>query len=410
MNLQRAFSSISYNTTIATTDDQFYICGQNGEGQLGLGTKEEETAFRRLELPGPVHILAGGYNHNIALMVTGELYGWGRNSYGNLGLGYTSSKENLPKRICIPDDTNIIFVDAGAHHSVALAEDGGVFAWGQNTTGELGLGDNNNRATPCRVLLPKKITRVACGACHTIALTEDGEVYVWGQNSNCNQLGIQTCENIYNPLKHILLTTKIVSIACGANYTIVISDSGQLYAWGHNNYGQLGLGDTAQRSIPELIPLPDKITDIACSHYHNLAIAEDGSLWAWGNNGAGQLGLGDTEHKYSPRHLTLPSGVRSVAVGYYHSYAVSNAGDVYVWGENHSGQLGLGNRLNVHSPKLVPGYSPKEATWPDPYGKNEKWRLMAQWLFMGNSDKYSSLSEFPKEVVYHFVTVLINKY
>jgi len=242
-------------------------------------------------------------------------------------------------------------IAAGLLHSLALKYDGTVWAWGDNTYGQLGINNNNDSATPVQVLILNNIVAIAAGWTHNLALQSDGTVWAWGRN-NFGQLGINNShadQKIPIPVPGL---SGVMYIAAGAYHSLART-SGDFLAWGYNADGELGVEDYAQRDVPTHVSNTSglwyyNVTAIAAGAYHSLAIGGGGQVWAWGANNRGQLGLGNgtTSPKNTPQQISVGGfpGVKAIAGGLYHSLAIDNdPGYVWAWGDNTYGQLGSGN-------------------------------------------------------------------
>ncbi|RXN32151.1 RCC1 and BTB domain-containing 1-like protein [Labeo rohita] len=203
--------------------------------------------------------------------------------------------------------------------------------------------------------------RQACifgaSANEAIYITHDDEVYVLGLNcSNC--LGTGDSQSTIVPKKLDCLTgKKLVSLSYGSGpHVLLATEGGELYAWGHNGYSQLGNGTTNQGVSPILVStnLQNKrVTEVACGSHHSLALTHEGEVFAWGYNNCGQVGSGSTANQPTPRKVSscLQNKVMvSIACGQTSSIAVADNGEVYGWGYNGNGQLGLGNNGNQLTP------------------------------------------------------------
>jgi alpha-tubulin suppressor-like RCC1 family protein len=202
---------------------------------------------------------------------------------------------------------------------------------------------------------------LAVGGEHNLAVTKKGNVYSWGFN-HCGQLGIRSRDSETRPV-HLRELKNISRAYCGDSYCFAISDEDHvMYAWGYNNFGQLGLGDTITRTLPNKHSIPP-FRDLACGGNHVLAISEEGELFVWGYNRYGQLGFGDVQMRKEPTLLQFPSppllgsppaglkaltllpsafpgGFLKIACGMNHSMALRVNGNLYAWGSNAWGQIG----------------------------------------------------------------------
>ncbi|WP_082309745.1 RCC1 domain-containing protein [Nonomuraea sp. SBT364] len=266
-------------------------------------------------------------------------WAWGSNSSGELGDG----GPGLAVSPVTIDQGTVEFRDiaAGRSHSVALDHDGRVWAWGANDTGQLGQGMN----TP-PVLTPKlvpgltDIVQVAANGDFSLALSSAGVLFTWGSNSH-GQLGDGTQTTQQDPTK-LLALTGITRVAAGDRHTLALV-SGRLWSWGSNADGQLGNGTTTDASLPLKVLQPDgeDFVDIEGGAAHSLALSEQGRVWSWGSNFHGQLGDGTFTQQLEPVFVDGMGFVKDIAAGGRHSLATTF--DVtYGWGDNGLGQLGIG--------------------------------------------------------------------
>jgi alpha-tubulin suppressor-like RCC1 family protein len=149
-------------------------------------------------------------------------------------------------------------------------------------------------------------------------------------------------------------TAQCVSKAgAGSSCTFVIKADGTLWAWGRNNYGQLGIGTTVNTAVKTQVGTASNWQNIEGGQFHTVAIKSDGSLWTWGFNASGQLGLSNTTNKTIPTQVASTNVWTSVAAGYDHTVAITNDGSMYAWGLNDHGQLGIGSSSNRTTPTLI---------------------------------------------------------
>ena len=299
--------------------------------------------------------ISSGGSHTVALDEEGKVYAWGDNWSGQLGDGTTKEYSDIP--ICISDiPTNplnkvkIKEISAGGSHTVAIAEDGKVYAWGYNSDGQLGDGTNNKRNIPICIsdistnLI--NIKEISAGNYHTVALDEEGRVYAWGENYY-GQLGDGTTNNSNIPMCISDIVTNLVNIrkiSAGSYHTVAIDENGKVYAWGHNSDGQLGDGTTNNnRNIP--ICISDistnlvKIKEISAGWWHTVAIDEDGKVYTWGGNYEGQLGDGTNNDSNIPicisdiygNELYNQKAIKISANGNW-TIIIDSKGEIYIFG------------------------------------------------------------------------------
>jgi len=279
-------------------------------------------------------IAAGDY-HSIALDDNGTVWGWGDNGSGQLGDGTTTNR-NAPSRMRFVSD--VFAVAGGGNHTLALTGDGRVWAWGDNSSGQLGDGTFLLRSQPAPVLQLTGGVAVAAGYGHSLALKKDGTVWAWGDNSS-GQLGNGTTENRNIP-KPVSNLTEVIAISAGQYHNLALKKDGTLWAWGANTDGQLGDGSFHTRTVPVQVSGLSHAVFVAAGGYHGLAIQSDQRVWTWGRNWEGQVGDSPYDYVTTPVPVTGLSGVILVAAGASQSLALKSNGTVWAWGQNDHGQLG----------------------------------------------------------------------
>ncbi|MCX5560446.1 hypothetical protein [Streptomyces sp. NBC_00038] len=306
----------------------------------------------------------------------GNAMAWGSNGGGQLGTGTNLTYGTTPGAVCgsapCPKPLgDVVAVEGGQSFSVALRSDGTVWAWGENTSGQLGDGTFTSRSAPVRVASLADVTAIAAGSNHTLALRSDGTVWSWGYNPD-GELGngtttssgvpVQVCaENTGAGCTGFL--TGVTAIAAGHTHSLALDAGGGVRAWGGNVHGQLGDGTTQRRLVPVPTVLTSGVRSLGAGLFWSLAAMTDGTVRAWGDNFYGYLGDGTTTERTTPVRVcavgttagctTYLTGVASVAGGEDHSLAVLSDGGVRAWGHNDSGQLGDGTTTDKHTPVRV---------------------------------------------------------
>eukprot|EP00850_Spirogloea_muscicola_P015173 SM000114S24136 [mRNA] locus=s114:174841:180366:- [translate_table: standard] len=248
--------------------------------------------------------VACGGAHTLFLTDTGAVFAAGLNDCGQLGLAAAVERTLEPRRVAgLPVPARS--VAAGHHFSSCVTEDGDLWVWGDNRQGQLGLGTSAGRLAhvPQRLeaLAGAGVVAVACGASHALAVLASGEVYAWGAGAS-GQLGLGTqplfqrlAGTTSERLPRLLRTlqgVKVTSVAAGHMHSACTSEAGELFTFGGNRFGQLGIGTERDVPQPVLIDGLRGVEGVACGGYHTAALAGCGDLFAWGGNEGGCLGLG----------------------------------------------------------------------------------------------------------------------
>jgi len=281
---------------------------------------------------------------------------WGNNWYGQLGDGTSGVDNYRSSPFAIPSLSSGVTAVAGSRFTSLALRNGGVYAWGNNSNGQLGDGSTTHSLFPVAVSnLSGGVTAIACGSAYCLAV-QNGAAYGWGLNQY-GQLGNGTTTSQSIPVAVTGLSSGVTTIAGGGAHSLAVQD-GAVFAWGLNNHGQLGDGTTTDSSMPVAVSsLSSGVIDIATGLYHNLAV-QNGAVYAWGINESGQLGDGTAgvgNYRWSPFAIpSLSSDVTDIAAGRFHSLAVQN-GSVYAWGWNTFGQLGDGTTTDCWLPVEIPG-------------------------------------------------------
>uniref|UniRef100_A0A8C2DW92 HECT domain-containing protein n=1 Tax=Cyprinus carpio TaxID=7962 RepID=A0A8C2DW92_CYPCA len=341
--------------------------GSSASGQLGIGVSEasvfEPRSCCMFDGRGLKEVACGS-QHSLFLLHDGSVYASGSNSCGQLGHDKGGWR---PELVGALDAQKIAGVSCGQAHSLAVNEQGQVFAWGAGEGGQLGLGTAEEAVRVPRLikkLCEHRISQVMCGNQHCIALSKDGQLFVWGENSS-GQLGLGKGEPSTlspQPLKS-LCGIPLAQISTGGDHSFALSLSGAVFGWGKNSAGQLGLNDEQDRAVPCHIKFlrSQKVVYISCGEEHTAALTKEGGLFTFGNGSRGQLGHDSTRNEPLPRRVMELMGteVSQIACGRHHTLAfVPSTGLVYAFGCNTQGQLGTGLRGNAKSPLPVGNIQP----------------------------------------------------
>ena len=338
--------ALSDHTLILKNDGTLWGCGWNGtQYALGLGDTSHRDIFTQITTnTDNIKSVYCGYEYNLILKNDNTLWGCGYNNYGQLGLGNTTDIATFTQITTNTD--NIKSVYCGENHTIILKNDGTLWGCGLNTSGQLGLGDTNNRATFTQITTnTDNIKSVYCGASHTFILKNDGTLWGCGNNSY-GRLGT---ESVDNKTAFTIIDSNpgnIKSICCGNDYTLILKNDGTLWGCGNNQYGQLGLGDTANKTI--FTKITDNIKSVCCGYAYTIILKNDNTLWGCGRNDYYQLGLGEDKNNKTTftKIIANINDVKIVYCGNIYTLILKNDGTLWGCGANTYGQLGLGDKTN----------------------------------------------------------------
>ena len=387
------------------TDGTVWAWGGNSSGQLGDGTFNFNPIPTQVPGLTGMNAIAAGQNHSLALKSDGTVWAWGGNFNGQVGDNTSGNVRLVPTAVSTAGGlTGVIAIAAGLNHSLAIKTGGGVWAWGQNTNGQVGDGTSgNNKIVPTSISLATctagAATAIAGGNAHSLAVV-GGVVCAWGLNGS-GQLGDNSITQRTAPVATNTLTG-ITAVAGGGNHSLAVKGDGTVWAWGSNFNGQLGDTTTTDQHVPvqsfgitnaieiaaaggysvarlsspadslltwgvegalgdgivniRAVPIqisgfPATVTQASAGNGHTLALLTSGAVWGLGSNSNGQLGDNSTTRRLTPVQASgLTANVTAIEAGNLHSLARKNDGSVWAWGGNNNGQLGN----NTTTQQLVP--------------------------------------------------------
>nr|WP_232343124.1 InlB B-repeat-containing protein [Bifidobacterium choladohabitans] len=404
----------SYGFSLAVgSDGNAYAWGNNEYGQLGDGTKTNRTTPVMVKMPDrktypdlPADFtyvqVSAGYYHSLAVGSDGYAYAWGNNDNGQLGNKTSGGYSTVPVRVRDPDSPydkskglQAVQVSCGTYHSLAVGADGNTYAWGYNSSGQLGDGTSNNyRYTPVRVKTPDRKTypdlpadftyvQVSAGYEHSLAVGSDGYAYAWGNNeygrlgnnSNDYYADSSVPVRVRDPANPTDTSKGLqaVQVSCGTYHSLAVGSDGYAYAWGDSSNGSLGNNSSVHYPNPVPLRVHDpanpydtskglQAVQVSGGYYHSLAVGSDGYAYAWGYNAFGQLGNSTSNSSTVPVHVRDPAnptdsskGLKATQfiAGDHHSLAVSPNGYTYACGYNAFGQIGDRSTYNAYVPVPV---------------------------------------------------------
>ena len=368
-------------------DGNVWSWGYTGFGLMGVGSQAVTQGVPARAKNSDGTTLAGvsgvsaGYLHTAVVKVDGTVWAWGNNQLGALGDGSTASRGNpvqVKDALGIPF-TNAMQVSAGTYFTLALKNDGTVWAWGWNTNRTLGDGTANTRLNPVPVLAPgggafTGAMAVSAGNSHAMALRTDGTVWCWGSDNNVGLLGsgvtgITAVTPVRVEVAPGVALANVVSIAAGWYHSVAITSNGTAYAWGVNTNGTLGDGTTTSRSRPAVVKdlsgnALTGIVAVAAGNRFSMYMKSDGTVWASGINDIGQLGDNTAAaFQINPNLVKTAAGstfggVDRIAATQNHTLIRRTDGTVWAWGGNANGQLGDPSLATRRNPVQVPVSGP----------------------------------------------------
>ena len=314
--------------------------GSNHAGQIGSvplinlqqNVVDSNTTWRTV---------SSGEDFNLALKIDGTLWAWGENSKGQLGFG-DFTQRNTPTQV--GSDTDWSSISASGRSAFALKADGTLWSWGHNSHGQLGVGTTSDLSVPTQVGSQTTWTQIAAGINHTLGLQVDQTIYVWGSNG-FGQLGTGEADNIVHSTPQSI-TGSWKQIAAGGFHSIGLTVNGEVKTWGKNTSGQLGV---AGGNSPTLINADTNWISIAAGTQHSLFLKADGSLFGAGDNRHKQLTPTGTPI-YNAQQIQAGYVWVSIYCGSFHSMATASDGLIHTWGNSNVGQTGSGQTNDISTP------------------------------------------------------------
>jgi len=329
--------------------------GKNNEGGIGDGTTTNRSS--------PVSVLGGRkisqvitsnvYNGTLsvfksALDFDGYAWSWGSNSSGQLGDGTTNDRSSP---VSVISECQFVTISTGDTAMIsALDLSGCAWSWGNNSYGQLGDGTTTNRSSPVSVLGDMNFVAIR----GTVAVDINNKVWSWGLNDN-GQLGDGTTTDKSSPvlmLGSVGSSGNVTALAKGQSFAVMLTNKGNCYTVGINNFGQLGDGTIINKSTPIL--LNNRFVQIASGSYHTLGLDSDGVIWSWGENLYGQLGDGTNIDRSVPISIFSDNKYIMIGASAVQSIAVDVDGYIWCWGNSSDGSLGS-NSNNASIPVSVVG-------------------------------------------------------
>lgn len=337
------------HTVILKNDGSVWVCGLNNNGQLGLDNTNNKITFTQVttNIDNDVKQVACGRDHTFILKNNGSIWGCGKNTYGQLGLGVDDTNNRYTFTQVIYNVSNDVKqIVCGGYSTFILKNDGSLWSCGHNGYGQLGLGDNTDKTTFTQVTtdISNDVKQVACGRYHTVILKNDGSIWSCGYNADGQLgLGVDDTNNRYTFTQTIYnINNDVKQVACGFYSTFILKNDSSIWSCGLNDYGQLGLGDTTNRTTFTQVKMHFDIKQIASGNEYSVVLTNDGDVYSCGRNNYGQLGT-DFVTSFNNVFNKANSDVKQIACGNAYTFILKIDGTVWSCGDNLYGQLGLNN-------------------------------------------------------------------
>jgi alpha-tubulin suppressor-like RCC1 family protein len=335
--------------TCAIYSGAVYCWGDNSDGQLGTGDGLSRTVPTRVDSTRVWRRLALGEAHTCALDDLGAIYCWGRNTRGQLGQGDRSARSR-PALVELPARASAVSSDF--EHTCALLSDFTQFCWGNNYEGQLGQDDPfpGQDSIDADGLSPLQVggaewNGIDTGQGHSCAIRLDGSLYCWGRNSEY-ELGTEPEGQIRRPTQ-VGADSDWLDVDAGQHHTCGIREDLTLWCWGQNTGSgsddgyPLGIAGASELATPTAVESDAAWALVRTNTFHTCALERSSELYCWGRNIEGQLGLGHTASEPVP--VPVGSGFSAVSVARFTTCILTTAGTVQCAGKNETGELGTGD-------------------------------------------------------------------
>ena len=327
-------------TMCLSNDGDVYTFGNARTG--AYGHKEQETPKPTL-IPSLkcIKLITCGLSHSVCLNEKGEVFTFGQNAFGQLGVGKEKRElklTHIPQKVKIP---RIKQLSSGNNFTACVSEDGYVYSFGEL----------NSKNAPRKIESLKNVDFVECGALHVICKTLDNTLYGFGNNSS-GQLGLGHCNTVSNPVE-LEEWPEIIDVKCGCMHTIVLSLNQEVFSCGYENYGQLGREVQGDNAVLTKIEGLSEIVRIECAPFGTMCIDSNYELYVFGANEEGQLGLGDKDDKHLPIKNPSLSNIIDISSGGFHTFVKTINNEIFAFGLNTFSQFGKETERNQLTPIRV---------------------------------------------------------
>ena len=350
-------SAIASGSTITLTSSAlpaasytFYAKATDSSGNPSICSTATVAYQYNAPAAGTVLDVSAGYSV-CAIQSDHSLWCWGQNTVGELGLGNYYQWESPMK---VGSATDWEAVSAGGSHACAMKSNGTLWCWGSNYYGGLGDGTTTHRTSPVQIGTATNWAQMSLGDAHSCGLQTDGTLWCWGRN-DFNQVGDGTTTQRTSPVP-VGTGANWSQLTAGDGHSCAIQNDNTLWCWGRNHAGQLGDGTLVNRSTPTRVGTDSDWAQVSVGASHTCATKSGGSLWCWGLNNFGQLGDGTLINKSSPIRVGTGTNWKNAWQGGNHICATKTDNTLWCWGDNATGKLGDGTTTGKTSPvQIAPG-------------------------------------------------------
>ena len=328
-----------YHTITLSNDGTLHSFGKNYKGQLGLGHNNNVSIPTPIPNLPKISLVSCGVNFTVCVDCEGFMW-----SFGQLGTG-NKTNFNIPQKI--EDIPPVLSVSCGYAHTLMVTTDSNLWSRGNNTFGQLCLGNKKGQFKPQKTSF-SNISKISTGSHHSLFQNNKGEIFSCGYNGNgeCGLGNFDSPQITPSLIPNVPLN--IVQFVCGNNQNLFLDSEGNVYSFGDNNHGQLGLGHNTNQNVLNKIPNIPPIKVVSCVGFSCYLIDFEGNLWTFGYDNYGQLGKGDKTTINFPKLSTLKD-IEQISYGScgYHFLAKNSQNQIFVTGYNSCGQLGTGDTQSV---------------------------------------------------------------
>jgi alpha-tubulin suppressor-like RCC1 family protein len=330
-------------------------CGEDSPPPLTAPESGADLSAAAAAAPLSFSRITVGQQHTCATTFANQVYCWGRNDRGQLGIGTTGiSQRSLPT----PAGGTLRFVQisAGMDHTCGVTSASTAYCWGNNSNGQLGDGTRGTRTAPVPVAGGRQFRQIIAGALHTCGVTPANQAFCWGSD-----LYGQVGDGAAGAGDH-LLPAKVWGsqswkrVIAGGNHTCGVTNSNKAFCWGRNSWGQLGTNSFTNRTTPTAVSGGFSFTQVIAGANHTCALTGEQKAYCWGDNQLGGIGDGgELNSRLSPSPVVGTRRWRQVIPGYLHTCGVTMANVAFCWGFNFAGQNGDGTTTSRSVPTRVAG-------------------------------------------------------